>query len=461
MKSENIVEGPQNKMGYMPIPKLILNMSLPMMFSMFILALYNIVDSIFVSKINEDALTAVSLAFPVQNLMTSFAVGTGVGVNALLSRRLGERNHEEANKTANHAIFLAICTAVVFIVIGYFALPIYLKSQTSNQAIIEYGLQYLRIVVYCCPVMFVGITCDRLLQSTGRTVYTMWSQIAAAVTNTIFDPLFIFGIGFFPKLGVTGAAVATILGQFVGLVVSFTFNITKNIDIKLSFKRFRPERKIVGEIYKVGIPSILLSSITSVTTYFMNLILGAFTSTAIAVYGVYFKLNSFVFMPVFGLNGGIVPILAYNYGAKKKDRIYQTIKASLLMACGIMLFGTAIFEIFPAVLLKLFSASDSMLEIGVPAMRIIASSFIGAAFAISFSSVFQAFGKAIWSMIISFARQVIVFIPVAYLFSKTGNLNLIWLCFPIAEVMSVSLALIYMGKLNKTVLKPLAKLEEK
>ncbi len=451
----NIVTGTENKMGTMPVPKLIINMSLPMMFSMFILALYNIVDSIFVSMINEDALTAVSLAFPIQNLMTSFSVGTGVGVNALLSRRLGEKNQEEANKTATHAIFLAFCTSVVFIVLGIFFISIYLTSQTTNQAIIEYGLDYLHIVVYCCPVMFIGIMLDRLLQSTGRTVCTMWSQIAAAVTNTIFDPLFIFGIGFFPKLGVKGAAVATIMGQTVGLCVSAFFNIKKNVDIKFNFKRFRPEGKIIGEIYRVGVPSILLSSITSVCTYFMNLILGAFTSTAIAVYGVYFKLNSFVFMPVFGLNGGTVPILAYNFGAKNKPRIYQTIKVSLMMACVIMGVGTVIFEIFPAALLKLFSASDSMLEIGVPAMRIIASSFIGAAFAISFSSVFQAFGKATWSMIISFARQVFVFLPVAYLFSKTGNLNLVWLCFPIAEVMSISLAIYYMIKLNKTVIKPL------
>lgn len=442
-------------MGTMPVPKLIINMSLPMMFSMLILALYNIVDSIFVSMINEDALTAVSLAFPIQNLMTSFSVGTGVGVNALLSRRLGEKNQTEVNKTADHAIFLSICTAIVFIILGYFTLPVYLKSQTNNQAIVEYGLDYLRIVVYCCPFMFVGIMMDKLLQSTGRTIYTMWSQIAAAVTNIIFDPLFIFGIGFFPELGVKGAAVATILGQFVGLIVSSLCNVKKNVDIKFSIKGFKPEGKIVKEIYKVGIPSILLSSITSVTTYFMNLILGAFTSTAIAVYGIYFKLNSFIFMPVFGLNGGIVPIIAYNYGAKNKPRIYQTIKVSLIMACAILLFGTFIFEVFPVPLLKLFSASDSMLEIGIPALRIIATSFIGAAIAISFSSVFQAFGKATWSMIISFARQVFVFVPVAYLFSKTGNLNLVWLCFPIAEVMSVSLAVYYTIKLKKTVLNTL------
>lgn len=455
MENSVKVSGPENKMGTMPIPKLILNMSLPMMFSMFILALYNIVDSIFVSRINEDALTAVSLAFPVQNLMTSFTVGTGVGVNALLSRRLGEKNQEEVNKSATHGLFLSAVTSVVFIILGFFFLPVYIRTQTDNPQILEYGLQYMRIVVYLSPIMFCGIMLDRLLQSTGRTVYTMWSQIAAACTNMILDPLFIFGIGFFPELGVAGAAVATILGQLVGLIVSLVFNVKKNPDVRLSFRKFRPEGKIIGEIYKVGIPSILLSSITSVTTYFMNIIIGSFTSTAIAVYGIYFKLNSFIFMPVFGLNGGTVPILAYNYGAKNKKRIKEAIRVSLLMAIGIMLVGTAIFELIPGTLLKLFAASDVMLQIGKPAIRIISTSFIGAAIAITYSSVFQAFGKAIWSMLISFARQVIVFVPVAYFFSLTGNINLVWLCFPIAEIMSVSLAFIYMSKLNRTVLKNL------
>lgn len=451
----NEVEVKGNKMGTMPIPKLILNMSLPMMFSMLILALYNIVDSIFVSKINENALTAVSLAFPVQNLMTSFAVGTGVGVNALLSRRLGEKKFEEVNKTAVHAVFLAVCTSVVFIVLGYFFLMPYLSSQSSDAEIVDFGLQYLHIIVYTCTIMFVCFMMDRLLQSTGLTVYTMWSQITGAVTNIILDPLLIFGIGPFPVMGVRGAALATILGQFMSLVVSFTANIKKNKEIHFKFKGFRPEAVIIGQIYKVGVPSILLSSITSVTTYFINLILGAFTSTAIAVYGVYFKLNSFIFMPVFGLNNGIVPILAYNYGAKDKKRIMECIKVGTGIAVVLMLIGTVIFEIFPAQLLMMFSASDSMLSIGVPAMRIIATSFAGAAIAISFSSVFQAFGKATWSMIISFARQVIVFLPVAYLFSLTGNINLVWLCFPIAEVMSISLAVYYMFSLNKKVIREL------
>lgn len=442
----------ENKMGVMPIPKLILNMSLPMMFSMLILALYNIVDSIFVSKINENALTAVSLAFPVQNLMTAFSVGTGIGVNALLSRRLGEKNQEEANKTATNALVISICTAIVFVILGFFFLPQYLKSQTQNPEIIKFGLEYLKIIVYLCPIVFTGIMLDKLLQSTGRTVFTMWSQISAALTNIILDPLLIFGIGPFPEFGVKGAAIATVSGQFVGMVISLIFNIFKNKEIQFKVKDFFPNFKIIVQIYKVGIPSILLNTVTSFTTYFMNLILGSFTETAIAVYGVYFKLNSFVFMPVFGLNGGTVPILAYNYGAKNKERIWQTIKTSTAMALAILSLGTLIFELIPMFLLKLFSASTEMMAIGIPAMRIIATSFIGAAIAISFSSIFQAFGKAVWSMLISFARQVLVFIPTAYLFSKTGNINLVWLCFPIAEIMSVLLALLFMKRLSKTVI---------
>lgn len=444
-----------NKMGTMPVAKLILNMSLPMMFSMLILALYNIVDSMFVAKINEDALTAVSLAFPIQNLITSFGIGTGVGVNALLSRRLGEQNQSDVNKTAMNGIFLAICTGIVFIILGFFFLSFYLYSQTNSERIIEYGLQYLHIAVYSCPIILLSMMMDKILQSTGRTIYTMISQIAGAVTNIIFDPILIFGIGIFPAMGVTGAAIATMLGQFVGLCVGIAANIKRNPDVQFKLKYLRPDGKIILDIYKVGVPSIILSSITSVTTYFLNLIIGAFSSTAIAVYGVYFKLNSFIFMPVFGLNNGVVPIVAYNYGAKDKNRIVKAIKYSLLMAATIMTVGTLIFLIFPGTLLKIFSASDSMMEIGIPAMRIISTSFIGAAISISFSSVFQALGKAFYSMLMSFIRQLIVLLPSAYLLSLLGNINLIWLCFPIAEVAAVALSVGYMMSIYNKMLKNL------
>ncbi|MGP1529044.1 MAG: MATE family efflux transporter [Treponema sp.] len=438
-----------NKMGNMPILALIINMSLPMMFSMFIMALYNIVDSIFVAKIGENALTAVSLAFPVQNLMISFAVGTGVGVNALLSRRLGQGNQHDVNKTAMTGVFLALCNYVIFLIIGLMFMRLYLASQGVSDTIIVYGEEYLTVVFFMSFAAFLGITFDRLLQSTGHTIYTMYSQLSGVVFNIVFDPLLIFGIGPFPKMGIRGAALATVLGHTLGLLVSIFFNLKKNHEINFKIKNIIPEARIIAEIYKVGIPSILLSSITSVTTYFINIILAGFSSSAIAVYGVYFKLNSFIFMPVFGLNNGIVPIIAYNYGAKQKLRIITTIKDALILALGLMLLGTAIFELFPSQLLSLFDASEAMLSIGVPAMRIIACSFVGAAIGITLSSVFQAFGNAVYSMIATFVRQLVVLLPVSYLLSLSGNINTIWWSYLIAEVVSVLMCLFFMHRIYK------------
>ncbi|UTC46221.1 MATE family efflux transporter [Treponema vincentii] len=445
----------ENKMGVMPIMKLILNMSLPMMFSMLIMALYNIVDSIFVAKISEDALTAVSLAFPIQNLMISFAVGTGIGVNALLSKRLGQHNQEDVNKTAMNAVFLAACNFIVFFIAGLILVRPYLASQGVEANIIAYGEEYLNIVLSMSFVLFFGITFDRLLQSTGLTLYTMYSQLSGAVFNVIFDPLLIFGIGPFPKMGIRGAALATVLGQILGLCVSVFCNLTKNREIQFKLKNIVPEPRIIAEIYKVGVPSILLSSITSVTTYFLNIILSAFSSTAIAVYGVYFKLNSFIFMPVFGLNNGMVPIIAYNYGAQNRKRITATIRNGLLLAIGIMLFGMALFELFPAQLLGLFDASPAMLAIGVPAIRIIACSFIGAALGITFSSVFQAFGSAVYSMIATFVRQIVALLPAAYLLSLTGDVNAIWWSYLIAEVVSIIACLFFMHRIYKKKIAPM------
>lgn len=445
----------ENKMGVMPIMKLVLNMSLPMMFSMFIMALYNIVDSIFVAKINEDALTAVSLAFPIQNLMISFAVGTGVGVNALLSKRLGQRNQADVNKTAMNAVFLAACNFIVFFIAGILLVRPYLASQGVDAGIVSYGEAYLDIVLRMSLALFFGITFDRLLQSTGLTLYTMYSQLSGAIFNVIFDPLLIFGIGPFPKMGIRGAALATVLGQILGLCVSVFFNLTKNHEIQFKLKNLLPEPRIVAEIYKVGVPSILLSSITSITTYFLNIILSAFSSTAIAVYGVYFKLNSFIFMPVFGLNNGMVPIIAYNYGAQNRKRITATIRNGLLLAMGIMLFGMALFELFPAQLLGLFDASPAMLAIGVPAIRIIACSFLGAALGITFSSVFQAFGNAVYSMIATFVRQIVALLPAAYLLSLSGDVNAIWWSYLIAEVVSIIACIFFMHRIYKEKIEPL------
>ena len=445
----------ENKMGVMPIMKLIINMSLPMMFSMFIMALYNIIDSIFVAKINEDALTAVSLAFPVQNLMISFAVGTGVGINALLSKRLGQGRQDEVDKTAMNGVFLALCNYAVFFITGLVLVHPYLASQGVGERIIAYGSEYLDIVLFMSFALFFGITFDRLLQSTGRTLYTMYSQLSGAVFNVIFDPLLIFGIGPFPKMGIRGAALATVLGQVLSLCVSVYFNLKKNCEIRFRLKNMLPNFRIITKIYRVGIPSVLLGSIMSVTTYCVNIILGGFSSSAIAFYGVYFKLNSFIFMPVFGLNNGIVPIIAYNYGAGHKERINAAIRKALFLAIGIMLFGTAVFELFPARLLSLFNASPAMLAIGVPAMRIIACSFAGAAVAITLSSVFQAFGSAMYSMIATFIRQLIVLLPVTYLLSLSGNINDIWWAYLAAEAASVISCLFFMRRIYKKKMKSL------
>ena len=447
----------ENKMGTMPVMKLIINMSLPMMFSMFVMALYNIVDSIFVAKINEDALTAVSLAFPVQNLMISFAVGTGVGINSLLSRKLGQGKSEDVNRTAMNGVFLALCNYAAVFAAGLAFVRPYLATQNVGEIIISYGEDYLHVVLFVSFALFLGITFDRLLQSTGLTIYTMYSQLAGAVFNVIFDPLLIFGIGPFPKMGIRGAALATVLGQILGLGVSIFFNLKKNREIRFEVKNIIPDFRIIGEIYKVGLPSILLNSITSFTTYFINLILCGFSTSAIAFYGVYFKLVSFIFMPVFGLNNGIVPIIAYNYGAGRRERITAAIKKSLALAVAIMLMGTAIFELLPERLLGLFGASPAMLQIGVPAMRIIACSFAGAAVAITLSSVFQAFGNAVYSMIATFVRQVVVLLPAVYLLSLPGNINTIWWAYLVAEAASILSCLFFMRRVYKKKIEPMGK----
>ncbi len=434
----------ENKMGFMPLGKLLVQMSLPMMISMFVQSLYNIVDSIFVAQISENALTAVSLAFPIQNLMFSVVIGTGVGINSLLSRRLGEKNFEEVDKVANNGLFLTICGAIVFMIVGFIVPRMYFESQTDNPEIIEYGVTYMQICLIACAGVFGGITFERLLMSTGKTGLSMVSQLTGTVFNLVFDPLLIFGLAGFPKMGIAGAAVATVLGQFAAMFVSFTLNIKKNKEIHLSFKGLKPEGKIIGNIYAVGIPSIIVCSIGSILVYFLNIILGAFSTTAIAVYGVYFKLQSFIFMPVFGLNNGIVPIVAYNYGAKYKDRIVRSIKLCAIAAIMIMVAGLLIFELFPRQLLAMFNASEEMYAIGLPALRRIAIHFPIAAICITLISVFQALGKGLMSMIVSFVRQVIVLLPAAYLLSLTGDVNNIWWAFIIAESASLVASLIGM-----------------
>ena len=460
MKNQNLQNNTQqmtteNKMGTMPVGKLLIQISLPIMISMFVQALYNIVDSIFVAKLSTDALTAVSLAFPIQNLMISAGVGTGVGINALLSMRLGQKNYKAVTQTALNGIFLVLITIVLFIILGITIPHAYLKSQTSNMQIVELGTDYLEICMIFCFGLFLAITFERLLQSTGRTVLSMISQLAGAITNIILDPVMIFGLLGFPAMGIKGAAWATVIGQITGALISIILNIKINKEINFNPKGFNPQSKIIIDIYKVGIPSILLGSIGSVLTYLLNLILGAFSTVAIAVYGVYFKLQSFVFMPVFGLNNGIVPIVAYNFGAKYKKRIIDSIKMCAVVALIIMGVGTLIFEVFPTQLLAMFSPNEEMLEIGIPALRIIAIHFPIAAIGITFTSVFQAFGRGFLSMSVSFIRQIFALLPSAWLLSLTGNINNIWWAFVIAELISLIACIFAMKNVYKTQIKQL------
>ena len=445
----------ENKMGVMPVNRLILTMSLPMILSMLVQALYNIVDSMFVSRLSENALTAVSLAFPAQNLMIAVATGTGVGVNAALSRSLGERNFDRANKIADHAVFLAIASYAVFAVLGLFFSRQFFLWQTDIEEIVDQGTDYLRICTLFSFGLFLEIACERLLQSTGKTIYSMYTQGLGAIINIIFDPIMIFGLFGFPKMGVAGAAAATVFGQILAAVLGIFLNKTRNQEIHVSFRGFRPNSEIIRHIYSVGIPSIIMSSIGSVMTFGMNKILIGFTSTATAVFGVYFKLQSFVFMPVFGLNNGTVPIIAYNYGAAKPDRILKTLKLAICYAVGIMVMGLAVFQLLPDKLLLIFEASENMLSIGVPALRIISVSFLFAGYCIVCSSMFQALGHGLLSLLVSVFRQLLVLLPSAFLLSKIGGLDLVWYSFPIAEICSIFFSTYFLRHVYKKEIDPL------
>ena len=442
----------ENKMGTMPVGKLILSMSVPIMISMLIQALYNIVDSMYVAMISEEALTAVSIAFPYQNLMIAVSTGTGVGVNSLLSRNLGEKDFASANKTANISLTLAIIISVLFAVLGFFVIKPFLSFQTENPIVFKEANSYLVIVSTFSIGLFGQIAAERLLQSTGKTVCSMITQALGALINIILDPIMIFGLGPIPKMGIAGAAYATVIAQIVATFTGIMMNINLNKELTLSVKLMKPDFRIIKKIYAVGIPSIIMGSIGSVMTFCINKILVGFTETAVAVFGAYFKLQSFIFMPVFGLNNGIVPIMAYNLGAMKIDRIKKTIKLSVIFATSFMLFGFVIFQTMPHILLgNLFNASDEMLSIGVPALRLISIAFIFAGICIVTISVFQAVGKGMYSLYVSVARQLVVLVPCAYLLSMTGSLNLIWLAFPIAEVVSIALCMIYLKRIYKNV----------
>ena len=437
----------------MPVNKLLVSMSLPMMVSMLVQALYNIVDSIFVSRIDENALTAVSMAFPIQSLMIAIGVGTGVGVNALLSRSLGEKDYGKVDRTAVNGVFLSAVSYLLFLVVGILAVTPFYLSQTKDAQIIAYGKQYLTIICCCSFGMYTQFIFERLLQSTGKTIFTMVTQGTGAIINIILDPIFIFGYFGIPRMGVAGAAVATVAGQIVAGVFAIIINEKKNTDVKLNFKGCRPDKKVIREIYKVGIPSIIMQAIGSVMTYGMNRILISFNSTAVAVFGVYFKLQSFIFMPIFGLNNGMVPIIAYNYGAKEKDRMVKTLKLSVFYAIGIMVLGFVVFQLFPAPLFSLFDASEMMLSIGVPALRAISFSFLFAGFCIVCGSLFQALGNGVYSMVISIARQLVVLLPAAYLLSLSGKVQYVWWAFPIAELVSLSMTVFFLFRINRDVIR--------
>ncbi len=440
-------ERKENKMGVMSIDRLLITMSLPMMISMLVQALYNIVDSIFVSRIDEHALRAVSLAFPIQSLMIAVAVGTAVGINAFLSKTLGQKQYDKANTIAANGVFLETASALVFALVGIFVSGPFFLSQTDILQVQEYGITYLTIC--CCAGfgIFLQICFERILQSTGKTIYTMITQGVGAVVNLILDPILIFGYFGLPEMGVAGAG-----GQIVAAVLAVFFNWKCNREIHLSLRGFRPDLQLIGQIYKVGAPSIVVQAIGSVMTYGMNLILAAF-GAAQTVFGVYFKLQSFIFMPIFGLNNGMVPIIAYNYGAGHRERVIRTMKSSILFAVCIMLAGLLAMELFPAQLLGFFNATQELLDIGVPALRTICLSFCFAGYCIVVGSVFQALGNGVYSMVVSIARQLCVLLPVAYLLSLSGNVDLIWWAFPIAEFMSLGMSTYFLMKINRDIIR--------
>ena len=444
----------ENKMGVMPVNKLLLTMSIPMMASMLVQSLYNIVDSIFVAKLSEDALTAVSLAFPVQVLCMAVGGGTGVGINAVLSKALGEKNKEAVNKSATNGIFLMMLSALFFVLVGlFFVKPFYYMQGTESPAITEYGIQYLTIICCCSIGIFTQVTFERLLQSTGKTVLSMITQATGAIINLILDPIMIFGLFGFPKLGVAGAALATVIGQVCAGVLAVFLNYKFNKEIYISFRGFRPDGKMIAKIYSVGFPSIIMQAIGSIMNYCMNQILLSFADTAATVFGVYYKLQSFFFMPVFGLNNGLVPIIAYNFGAGKRSRMMKAIKLGIVYAEIIFITGMLCFLFIPDKLLLLFEAQGELMEMGKVALRIIGVHFPIAAYCIILSSSFQALGHGFYSMWVSIARQLAVLLPVAFLFSLTGVLSLVWWAFPIAEVASMIMCTFFMIIVYKKTIK--------
>lgn len=444
----------ENKMGHAPMLRLIISMSLPAMFSMLVQALYNIVDSYFVSQVSENALTAVSLAFPVQMLMTSVAVGTSIGINSFISRKLGEHRQDLADSAATHGILLALFSWAIFALVGIFGSRFFFQCFTNIPEIVDMGTQYISICCICSFGIFVEVNLEKTLQATGNMIYPMLFQLLGAITNIILDPLFIFGWLGLPAMGVAGAAAATVIGQIFAMIFAVYVIFAKDHAIKISFRGFKIDWQIVKSIYAVGFPSIVMQSIGSVMNVCMNAILISFTETAVAVFGVYFKLQSFIFMPVFGLTHGVMPIMGYNYGARNRARLMSALKIGAVIALCIMLVGTVVFWVVPDWLLSIFDASEHMLEIGIPALRLISICFVPAALGIIYSTLFQAVGKGVYSLIISVLRQLVILVPVAFLLSSAG-LYYVWFSFPIAEVFSLIASVLLFWRLNRKQIKPL------
>ena len=445
----------ENKMGVMPVGKLLVNMALPMIISMLVQALYNVVDSIYVSRVSESAVTALSLAFPVQNLQIGFAVGIGVGINSMLSKSLGEQNQEAANKVAGNGMILMFVIAAAFMLFGAVGVRPYYEIQSTVAETVEGGIAYTRI--YCLFVLgsFMQIYCERLLQSTGRTMLTMATQATGAIVNIILDPIFIFGWFGLPAMGMAGAAIATVIGQWSGAVLGLYFNLKHNQDVQFGRRYAKLDRNIVKGILTVGIPAVIMNGIGSVMTFGMNQILQGFTETATSVFGIYFKLQSFFFMPLFGLNGATISIVAFNYGAKKPERIMKTLKLACGAALTLMICGFLVFQFVPDLLLGMFNPSDDFLVIGRSCLRTISWSFPVAAVCIALIACFQALGNGIYATITSVCRQLVVLLPAAYLLSLTGNVNLVWLSYPIAELASGTATVFFFIKIYRQKIKPL------
>lgn len=444
-----------SRMGTAPMGPLLFSLAIPMMVSMLFQALYNVVDSIFVSYISEAALSAVSLAFPIQNLMIAFAVGTGVGVNAYVSKSLGEGNHAEADQASANGLFLALCTFVAFFLFGVFGVVPFMHSQTEDPVIRQYGVDYLSVCCLFSLGCMIQCMVEKLLTATGRSNYAMITQLVGACTNIIMDPILIFGLFGFPRMTAAGAAAATVIGQFLGAFTGLYLHLRHNHDLHFRLQDFRPQARTIKRIYQVGIPSIAMTSVGSVMTFCMNRILIGFSSTAVAVFGVYFKMQSFIVMPLFGLNNGMLPIIAYNYGARKPERITKVIKMAMVAAISIMLVGFAATQLCPGLLLSIFNAGPDMLALGEVALRIISFHFIVVGFNIVASAAFQALGRGVMALLVSLVRQLFVLVPAAWLLSLSGNVNLIWWSFPIAEAASLVMCSLFLAHCYRTIVHPM------